>query len=66
VSSFATEAALVSIEYGFDRIELPYILGAAQRQNIASVRVLKKLGMTFEKETIFRGVAMDVYKIVKT
>jgi [ribosomal protein S5]-alanine N-acetyltransferase len=71
---FATEAALASIEYGFvggafplgNRLELPYILGAAQRQNIASVRVLKKLGMTFEKETIFRGVAMDVYKIVKT
>jgi [ribosomal protein S5]-alanine N-acetyltransferase len=62
---FATEAALASIEYGFDRIELPYILGAAQRQNIASVRVLEKIGMTFEKETIFRGVAMDVYKIVK-
>ncbi len=62
---FATEAASASIQYGFDRIELPYILGAAQRQNIASVRVLKKLGMTFEKETIFRGVAMDVYKIVK-
>jgi [ribosomal protein S5]-alanine N-acetyltransferase len=62
---FATEAALASIEYGFTRIELPYILGAAQRQNIASVRVLEKIGMTFEKETIFRGVAMDVYKIVK-
>jgi [ribosomal protein S5]-alanine N-acetyltransferase len=63
---FATEAASASIEYGFDRIKLPYILGAAQPKNIASVRVLKKLGMTFEKETIFRGVAMDVYKIVKT
>jgi [ribosomal protein S5]-alanine N-acetyltransferase len=63
---FATEAALASIQYGFDRIELSYILGAAQRQNIASIRVLEKLGMTFERETIFRGVAMDVYKIVKT
>jgi [ribosomal protein S5]-alanine N-acetyltransferase len=63
---FATEAALASIQYGLDRIELPYILGAAQRQNVASIRVLEKLGMTFDRETIFRGVAMDVYKIVKT
>jgi [ribosomal protein S5]-alanine N-acetyltransferase len=63
---FATEAASASIQYGFDRIELPYILGAAQRQNVASIRVLEKLGMTFDRETIFRGVAMDVYKIVKT
>jgi [ribosomal protein S5]-alanine N-acetyltransferase len=62
---FATEAASASIQYGFDRIKLPYILGAAQRQNVASVRVLKKLGMTFDREIIFRGVAMDCYKIVK-
>jgi RimJ/RimL family protein N-acetyltransferase len=62
---FATEAALASIQYGFERIELSYILGAAQRQNIASVRVLEKIGMTFDLEIIFRGVPMDCYKIVK-
>jgi hypothetical protein len=53
--------------------DLPYILGAAQRQNVASIRVLEKLGMTFDREarhqggraTIFREVPMDVYKIVK-
>jgi [ribosomal protein S5]-alanine N-acetyltransferase len=63
---FATEAASASIQYGFNLIKLPYILGAAQQQNVASIRVLEKLGMTFDRETIFRGVAMDVYKIVKT
>jgi [ribosomal protein S5]-alanine N-acetyltransferase len=63
---FATEAASASIQYGFDAIELPYILGAAQRQNVASIRVLEKLGMTFDRETIFREVPMDVYKIVKS
>ncbi len=62
---FATEAALASIQYGFERIELSYILGAAQRKNIASVRVLEKIGMTFDREIIFRGVPMDCYKIVK-
>jgi [ribosomal protein S5]-alanine N-acetyltransferase len=62
---FATEAASASIHYGFYSIELPYILGAAQRQNVASIRVLEKIGMTFDRETIFREVPMDVYKIVK-
>jgi [ribosomal protein S5]-alanine N-acetyltransferase len=62
---FATEAASASIQYGFDGVKLPYILGAAQRQNIASIRVLEKLGMTFDREIIFRGVEMDCYKIVK-
>jgi [ribosomal protein S5]-alanine N-acetyltransferase len=71
---FATEAASASIQYGLDRIKMPYILGAAQRKNVASIRVLEKLGMTFDREArhqggreiIFRGVAMDCYKIVKS
>jgi [ribosomal protein S5]-alanine N-acetyltransferase len=59
----ATEAASVCINCGFNRFELPYILGVAERLNTASVRVLKKIGMTFDRETIFRGVQMDCYKI---
>jgi hypothetical protein len=31
----------------------------------SEVRVLEKIGMTFDREIIFRGVAMDCYKIVK-
>ncbi len=59
----ATEAASACIRYGFDCAELSYILGVAERRNLASVRVLEKIGMTFDRETIFRGVKMDCYKI---
>jgi [ribosomal protein S5]-alanine N-acetyltransferase len=63
---FATEAALACIQYGFENFNFLYILAGVQRQNTASVRVIEKLGMTFDRETIFRGVVMDCYKIVKT
>jgi len=59
----ATEAAAAALQYGFERLKLPHIFGIAERANIASVRVLEKLGMRYEKETIFHKVKMDVYRI---
>lgn len=59
----ATEAALATLEYGFNQLQLPYILGIVEQANIASVKVLKKIGMRYKKETIFQGIKMDVYRI---
>ncbi|TBR60409.1 GNAT family N-acetyltransferase [Westiellopsis prolifica IICB1] len=59
----ATEAASATIQYGFEELKLPYILGIVERANTASVRVLEKLGMRYERETIFHGIEMDVYRL---
>lgn len=59
----ASEAALATIKYGFEQLKLPYILGIVERANTASVRVLGKLGMKYERETIFHGVEMDIYRL---
>lgn len=59
---YATEAAAAALDYGVDRLKLPHILGIVERANFRSVRVLQKLGMTYERETIFYGVKMDVYR----
>jgi RimJ/RimL family protein N-acetyltransferase len=59
----ATEAASASIKYGFEQFNLPYVLGVVERANIASTRVLEKVGMRYEKTTIFRAVEMDLYRI---
>lgn len=59
----ATEAAVVTIQYGFERLQLPYILGIVEPTNTASVRVLNKLGMRYERATIFQGIKMDVYRL---
>lgn len=58
----ATEAADIAIQYGFEQFKLPYILGLVERANVASVRVLAKLGMRYVKETVFYGINMDVYR----
>ncbi len=60
---FATEAAATAIQYGFEQFKFPYILGIVEQANTASVRVLRKLGMRYERETVFHGVKMDVYRI---
>jgi [ribosomal protein S5]-alanine N-acetyltransferase len=59
----ATEAAAVVIQYGLEQLNLPYVLGVVERANIASVRVLKKVGMRYERTTIFHEVEMDVYRV---
>jgi RimJ/RimL family protein N-acetyltransferase len=59
----ATEAASTIIQYGFEQLKFPYILGIVERENIGSVRVLQKLGMKYKGETLFHGVLMDVYQV---
>ena len=43
----ATEAALASVHYGFDELKLDHIVGLAELENRASIRVLEKVGMQF-------------------
>ena len=60
----ATEAANSTIQYGFGQLKLPYILGIVEPANTASVRVLEKLGMRYERKTIFySSILMDIYRL---
>ena len=61
----ATEAAKEAIAYGFESLDLPYILGIVDPINLASVRVLEKLGMTYNRTTIFAELEMHVYALEK-
>lgn len=47
---YATEAAKASLDYGFNTLGLKTIIGRAAHENLASIRVLEKLGMEFYKE----------------
>jgi [ribosomal protein S5]-alanine N-acetyltransferase len=44
---YATEAAFASIKYGFEKLNLPRIVGRAEPQNTGSVKVLQKCGMQY-------------------
>ena len=60
----ATEALREVISFGFDQMELIRIEGKCESNHVASEKVLKKLGMTYEgtlrKEVIINGIPRDV------
>ena len=44
---FATEAAAKTLEYGFRTLNIKLITGRAHIENLASIKVLEKIGMDF-------------------
>lgn len=66
----ATEALKEIIDFGFDKMKLIRIEGKCESNNIASEKMLKKLGMTYEgtlrKEVIIKGIPRDakVYSVL--
>jgi RimJ/RimL family protein N-acetyltransferase len=66
---FTTEAAVASIKYGFEELKLNRIVAVAMPENIASRRVMEKIGMKFEKtghwyesELVYYAISQDEYE----
>jgi len=55
----ATEAAQACVRYGFEQLGLETIVGIVHPDNIASQRVVEKLGLSFVDRTRYFG--MDCY-----
>jgi len=53
---YATEAAMALLQYGFEALHLHRIIATAQPENVASWRVMEKLGM--RREAHFRKCIM--------
>jgi len=62
---FATEAASACLDYGFKTLYIKSIIGRAMADNTASIRVLEKIGLTFEKPFEFHGGPGVIYRIEK-
>jgi ribosomal-protein-alanine N-acetyltransferase len=45
-----TEAAQAILDYGFEILHLPRLICLIDKDNLASIKVAEKIGMTFEKE----------------
>jgi [ribosomal protein S5]-alanine N-acetyltransferase len=58
---YATEAAEACLELGFTQFELKLIVGRAMPANLASVRVLEKIGLTYHENRMEDGVEEVVY-----
>ncbi len=62
---YATEAALACLGYGFSVLKLEHIFGNVQKENLASVRVLEKIGMYLVRESNCGGEPSFIYQISK-
>ncbi len=51
----ATEAALATVAFGFDVLKLSEIIGLVMPGNVASIRVLEKVGMQPQGEILYDG-----------
>lgn len=60
---FATESATACLKYGFEKLHLKTIIGRAMAENVASVKVLEKIGLKYEKDFDFDGHVGVVYRI---
>jgi RimJ/RimL family protein N-acetyltransferase len=58
----ATEIAAAWLQHGLEDLELPCIIAFADPRNAASIRVLEKLGMTFDRNDRFYDMDVVVYQ----
>ncbi len=58
---YATEAASACLKYGFEILRLKKIIGRALKANTASIHVLEKIGMQYEKDEILHDGSAVIY-----
>jgi ribosomal-protein-alanine N-acetyltransferase len=62
---YATEAARISLGYGFEEVGLDRIIALAFPENAASIRVMEKIGMSYEKMTHVWRLDLVQYEITR-
>jgi len=62
---YATESAKACLDYGFEKLNIKRIIGRAMKENIGSIKVLKKIGLEYERDTNFEKQKAVIYKIEK-
>jgi len=62
---FATESAKACLQLGFEKYQMTEIVGRAMTENIGSIKVLEKIGLTFYETFSFEGDGGVVYKVDK-
>ena len=62
---YATEASIASLDIGFNEYDLDLIVGRTMVDNVASRKVLEKVGMTYWKEFDFEEHPGVYYRIFR-
>ena len=63
---YATESSLAVLNYGFKTLNIETICGAAENRNIASNKVLKKIGLKFINEFYYDTIKCSWYELNKS
>lgn len=62
---FASETARACIQLGFEKLNMETIVGRAMKENLASIRVLEKCGLTLQSDYQFDDEEGVIYSINK-
>ena len=63
---YATEAALASIQFGFEVFSLDHIIALVHPENLASRRVIDKCGMDYQDTISIWGTELRRYRITRS
>ncbi|WP_437893701.1 GNAT family N-acetyltransferase [Sorangium sp. So ce124] len=61
---YATESAAACIRYAAQELRLPRLVAHAMLENVASVKVLEKLGFCRTGPTVFKGLAAEGFELL--
>ena len=61
--AYATEAARAALDYGFTELDLDRIVAITRPENLASQRVLEKIGMRFERNARYYDMEVRYFSI---
>lgn len=60
---YATEAANASLRYGFEQLGLERIVAVTRPDHLVSQRVLRKLGLVYERNAYYYGAEQAYYAV---
>jgi len=63
---YATEAALASLQFGFEHFSLDHMIALVHPDNLASQRVIEKCGMTYMETISLWGMELMRFRIVRS
>jgi RimJ/RimL family protein N-acetyltransferase len=62
----ATEAARAAAHDAFERVGLDRLVAVARKENAPSLGIMEKIGMTYERNHIHRGIPVVLYSMTKS
>ena len=64
-NGYATESSLAVIDFGFKELNIKTICGAADIENVASNKVLQKIGLKYINDFPFEDIIASWYELKK-